>query len=126
MSATGWFQLVLLLVVLAITVPPLGRYLAAVYDTPADGKAPGERFFGPIDRFIYRIAVLDAPFGKSPSDMRTVRGKLDSTRAALYYPGVMVANPLAGPKSAAKAELLQRGVADDKGAAPLGGPAGQH
>ena len=59
MSAAGWFQLVLLLVVLAITVPPLGRYLAAVYDTPADGKAPGERFFGPIDRFIYRVCRVD-------------------------------------------------------------------
>lgn len=54
---------------------------------------------------MYRIAVLDAPFGKSPSEMRAVRGKFDSTRAAMYYPGVVVANPLAGPKSAAPAEL---------------------
>jgi K+-transporting ATPase ATPase A chain len=59
MSTAGWFQLVLLLVVLAVTVPPLGRYLAAVYDTPADGRAPGERVFGPIDRFIYRLCRVD-------------------------------------------------------------------
>lgn len=55
---------------------------------------------------MYRIAVLDAPFEQSPSNMRTVRGKFDSTRAAMYYPGVVVANPLAGPKSAAPAELV--------------------
>ncbi len=59
MSSAGWFQLALLLVVLTMTVPPLGRYLAAVYDTPADGRAPGDRFFGPIDRFIYRVCRVD-------------------------------------------------------------------
>jgi uncharacterized protein len=55
---------------------------------------------------MYRIAVLDAPFEQTPSQMRTVRGKVDSKYAAMYYPGVVVANPLAGPKSAAKSELL--------------------
>jgi hypothetical protein len=53
----------------------------------------------------YRIAVLDAPFATTPSRMRQERGKVDSKFAALYYPGVVIANPLAGPKSPAPAEL---------------------
>ena len=32
------------------TVPPLGRYMADVYGGRADGSAPGDRFFGPIER----------------------------------------------------------------------------
>jgi phage tail sheath protein FI len=46
-------------------------------------------------RRAYRIAVLDCAPGQTPGDMRTARGRIDSTRAALYYPWVVVANPLA-------------------------------
>lgn len=53
----------------------------------------------------YRIGVLDAPQGKTPSEMREERGKVDSTRAALYYPWVTVINPLAGPGSSEPAEI---------------------
>ncbi len=60
MSAAGWFQLAALLVVLAITVPPLGRYMAAVYGTRDDGSAPGDRFFSPIERVVYRASRVDA------------------------------------------------------------------
>jgi potassium-transporting ATPase potassium-binding subunit len=58
-SGAGFFQLVLLIVVLAVTVIPLGRYMAAVYGARADGSAPGDRFFAPIERFIYRLLRVD-------------------------------------------------------------------
>ncbi|OLE52294.1 MAG: hypothetical protein AUG51_18855 [Acidobacteria bacterium 13_1_20CM_3_53_8] len=45
----------------------------------------------------YRIAVLDTPPQQSLSEARTVRSRIDSTKAALYYPWVTVSNPLARP-----------------------------
>ena len=47
---------VALIVALAVTAIPLGRYIAAVHT--AD-RAPGERCFGPIDRAIYRVCRID-------------------------------------------------------------------
>jgi len=60
MSTAGWFQFALLIVALLITVPPLGKYLAAVYGAREDGSAPGDRLFGPIDRAIYRLCRVDS------------------------------------------------------------------
>lgn len=45
----------------------------------------------------YRIAVLDTPPEELISGARAVRSRIDSKRAALYYPWVTVANPLARP-----------------------------
>jgi hypothetical protein len=45
----------------------------------------------------YRIAVLDTPPELTLSGARDVRSRIDSKRAALYYPWVTVANPLARP-----------------------------
>ena len=45
----------------------------------------------------YRIAVLDTPPNQLPGEARQERAQIDSTRAALYYPWVTVANPLARP-----------------------------
>lgn len=45
----------------------------------------------------YRIAVLDSPRGELPGGVQQYRGRFDSHRAALYYPWVTVANPLARP-----------------------------
>ncbi len=59
MSGAGLFQFVALLVVLALTAPPLGRYMAAVYGSRADGSAPGDRVFAPIERGIYRVLRVD-------------------------------------------------------------------
>jgi hypothetical protein len=53
----------------------------------------------------YRFGVLDAPPDQTPSAMRNLRASIDSTRAALYYPWVVVSNPLAGPHSAQPAEI---------------------
>ena len=41
MSGAGLFQLIALLVVLGVTAPPLGRYMAAVYGGRADGSSAG-------------------------------------------------------------------------------------
>jgi K+-transporting ATPase ATPase A chain len=57
MSGAALVQVLVLVVVLGIAVPPLGRYLAAVY---GDGPAPGDRVFGPVDRAIYRLCGVDA------------------------------------------------------------------
>lgn len=43
----------------------------------------------------YRIAVLDTPANKAVSEAREIRGRIDSKYAALYYPWVVVSNPLA-------------------------------
>jgi phage tail sheath protein FI len=48
-------------------------------------------------RRAYRIAVLDTPAAETVAEARAVRSRIDSTRAALYYPWVVVSNPLARP-----------------------------
>lgn len=52
-------------------------------------------------RRAYRIAVLDSPNADEIKDAVIHKGKLDSTKAALYYPWIVSANPLYGadPKS---------------------------
>ncbi len=54
MSANGWLQLGLYLTVLALTVRPLGTYMARVYE---GGPVPGlDRVLGPLERLAYRLA----------------------------------------------------------------------
>ena len=48
-------------------------------------------------RRAYRIAVLDTPPELTPGGARTVKSVIDSKYAALYYPWVVVPNPLARP-----------------------------
>ncbi|MET0908857.1 MAG: potassium-transporting ATPase subunit KdpA, partial [Ilumatobacteraceae bacterium] len=60
MSWQALSQALLLVVLLAATVPFLGRYMANVYGARDDGSAPGDRFFDPIERTIYRIFGVDA------------------------------------------------------------------
>jgi len=71
--------------------------------------APGSSAFGDAQaiqneliahaekRRAYRIAVLDSAANQTPGDMRIARGRIDSKYAALYYPWVVVSNPLAKP-----------------------------
>jgi len=74
MGAQALIQLLVLFVLLAVTVPRLGRYMAKVYGTKGDGgtyddgtddgaggptAAPGDRFFLPVERSIYRILGVD-------------------------------------------------------------------
>jgi len=46
-------------------------------------------------RRAYRIAVLETPPEQMPSEARRYRGLFDSRYAALYYPWIVVTNPLA-------------------------------
>lgn len=48
-------------------------------------------------RRAYRIAVLDTPPRQAVSEARALRSRIDSTYAALYYPWVVISNPLARP-----------------------------
>jgi K+-transporting ATPase ATPase A chain len=56
MSGAAWLQLLAVLVLLAISTPILGSYMAKVY---GGGKAPGDRFFRPVERAIYRVCGVD-------------------------------------------------------------------
>ncbi len=47
-------------------------------------------------RRSYRIAVLDTPPALEPGEIVDIKGRIDSKYAALYYPWLRVANPLAG------------------------------
>lgn len=57
MSGAAWFQFAALIAALLATAPFLGRYMAKVY---GDGeKAPGDRFFQPVERAVYRLCRVD-------------------------------------------------------------------
>jgi len=61
------------------------------------GSAVHPQLISHAERMRYRFAVLDTPAAQSVGEVRTIRGNIDSRRAALYYPWVMVANPAARP-----------------------------
>jgi K+-transporting ATPase ATPase A chain len=56
MTFAGWAQLIALIVVLGVTAPLLGRYMANVY-TGVPSKL--DRVFDPIERLIYRACRID-------------------------------------------------------------------
>ena len=60
MSTASWLQLVALVALVVVTAPILGRYMARVYGTEGDNRpAPGDRFFGAVERPIYRLCGID-------------------------------------------------------------------
>jgi K+-transporting ATPase ATPase A chain len=61
MSSTGWAQLAVAVVVLAVLAPLLGRYLAAVF---GPGPAPGDRFFARLERPVFRLLGIDPSNGQ--------------------------------------------------------------
>ena len=57
MNPTGWLQIALYAVVLVAITPPLGAYVARVFD----GRPPGlGRVLGPVERAFYRAAGVRA------------------------------------------------------------------
>jgi potassium-transporting ATPase potassium-binding subunit len=56
MSANGWLQLAIYLVVLLLLVKPLGLYMAGVFD----GTGAVTRWFGPLERGLYKLCRIDA------------------------------------------------------------------
>jgi len=53
-----------------------------------------QSLIGHCERMRYRIAVLDAGDKQSISAVRAMRAKIDSKHAALYYPWVVVLDPI--------------------------------
>jgi hypothetical protein len=56
MSAANWVEFIVFLLLLCISTPLLGNYMAKVY---GGGQAPGDRVFLPIERTVYRICGID-------------------------------------------------------------------
>jgi K+-transporting ATPase ATPase A chain len=56
MAAAGWAELAALVVLLAVTAPLLGRYMAHVYE---GGPSRLDKVFGPVERTIYRACRVD-------------------------------------------------------------------
>ena len=56
MTAANWLQFGVLIALVALTAPPLGRYMARVY---SNEKTPGERVFAFVERPIYRLSRVD-------------------------------------------------------------------
>jgi potassium-transporting ATPase potassium-binding subunit len=56
MSAQSWLELLFFFGLLAVSTPLLGNYMAKVYE---NGKAPGDRFFLPVERFCYKVCRID-------------------------------------------------------------------
>ena len=56
MSGAAIFELLAIVVILAVLVPVTGRYLAVVY---SNGTAPLDRVFEPIERAVYRVCGID-------------------------------------------------------------------
>jgi K+-transporting ATPase ATPase A chain len=57
-TTAGWLELALLIVLIVVTTPVLGGYMAKVYD-PSLGRPLGDRLFSAIERPIYRLARID-------------------------------------------------------------------
>src|SRR4051794_36599083 len=56
MVLDSWLQLAVLVALLAVSTPLLGRYLARVF---GGGAAPGDRAFLPVERSVYRLCGID-------------------------------------------------------------------
>ena len=68
--------------------------------TPAQAAAIQNELIAHVEEMLYRFAVLDSPPGYSASDVQALRALVKSDNAALYYPWVTIANPLAEQSSA--------------------------
>jgi Bacteriophage tail sheath protein len=59
-----------------------------------DGETITKLLIGHCELMRYRVAILDSGNDQSLSGVRAYRGRLDSTRAALYYPWVTILDPI--------------------------------
>src|SRR4029079_7078106 len=56
MTFAGWAQLIALIILIGVTAPLLGRYMANVFE---GGPSRLDRVFGPIERAFYRACRGD-------------------------------------------------------------------
>ena len=59
MSWQSILQAAVLIGLLLVAVPPLGKYIAVTHGSRGDGTAYGDRVFLPVERFIYRVCGID-------------------------------------------------------------------
>ena len=60
MSGTGWIQLLLFLIGLAVITKPMGIYLLRVLDPDQEGGMGFlEKIFGPVEWLVYKVARVD-------------------------------------------------------------------
>ena len=88
-KATGLGALAELDDVAIVALPDGGTY-----DDVEVCQAAASALIAHAERMKYRIAVVDAPRGSSMTEVRTFRGKFDTTRAAMYHPWIEVFDPL--------------------------------
>ncbi|MCG8460203.1 MAG: phage tail sheath subtilisin-like domain-containing protein [Holophagales bacterium] len=77
-----------------VASPGATRGRTALTDANGDGEAILRHLVSHCERMRYRVAVLDTPNGQLPGEVRQLRGRFDSTRAAFYYPWVRVLDPV--------------------------------
>ncbi|MCU1458367.1 MAG: kdpA [Actinomycetia bacterium] len=57
MTVAAWLQFAVLVLLIGVSIPLLGGYMAKVFGE--EQKAPGDRFFLPIERAVYRVCRVD-------------------------------------------------------------------
>ncbi len=73
MSTAGYVQIVVLFAVVLAAVKPLGSYMARVYDGEPVWL---EKIFGPVERFVYRLAGLPANAENRETGWKTYAGAM--------------------------------------------------
>ncbi len=56
MTISGWFQIILYALVILALTKPVGVYMFRVFE---GDRQPLPRFFGPLERFLYRLCSVD-------------------------------------------------------------------
>jgi K+-transporting ATPase ATPase A chain len=56
MTTANWLQFIAFILLVCVTAPPLGLYIARVYE---GGPSRLDRVFGPVERLIYRVCRID-------------------------------------------------------------------
>jgi K+-transporting ATPase ATPase A chain len=57
MTSIGWLQILIYALTIFIFAKPLGNYMFRVFEGE---RQPLPRFFGPIERFVYRLSGVNA------------------------------------------------------------------
>ena len=97
MSTASWLQFVVLIALVGVTAPFIGRYMARVYDD-SDRPAPGDRFFLRIERPIYRICRVDPEPRAALDRLRLLRPRVQRDLVAdplpaAAHPGLAAVQP---------------------------------
>jgi phage tail sheath protein FI len=79
---------------ISIVAAPGATYGYAETSYQSQAKAINGVLIAHVERMRYRIAVLDSGDKQAISDVRAMRGQIDSKHAALYYPWVTVFDPV--------------------------------